>query len=111
MKELLEEEFQNSISDASMTKPSILTSTYSELPKSEPQSLSRIRRELPIPPNAPLGSTNASVRSDFARGIRYPPISKANATPPPIKLDGGKRRKRKSKKYIFRRKNKTLKRY
>jgi hypothetical protein len=40
------------------------------------QATERIRRQLPIPPNAPPGSTSASVTRDWARGVRsYPPVA------------------------------------
>ena len=40
------------------------------------QATERIRRQLPIPPNAPPGSTSASVTRDWARGVRsYPSVA------------------------------------
>ena len=40
------------------------------------QAIERIPRQLPIPPNAPPGSTSASVTRDWARGVRsYPPVA------------------------------------
>ena len=56
--------------------------SYRELTQSEPSSLARIPRQLPIPPNAPHGSTSASVTRDWARGIHYRPVAPAIPTPP-----------------------------